>query len=166
MIRATLGEAIPLQVQVGDGRTNLYPRAKLYDSSGSLLNTLSLTHVDNGLYSILHTINSEGFFTVAYELFEDAGFMTPSADYDIESELIEANSDKTNILKIIGLTYDNSVLDGHFYDEEGFLLSVRVRNYDSKANAILAGATGLVNTWNIAATYSSGRLNTYKVLRE
>jgi hypothetical protein len=83
----------------------------------------------------------------------------------MEAELIEVNSDKTNIIKILGLTHDNVVMDSHTYDTQGNLLTARIRHYDSKANADLAGTGGLLNTWNIEATYLNERLETYKVTR-
>ena len=165
MFRATLGEAVPLQVQVGTGQDDLYARAKIYDIAGSLIATLSLPHIDNGLYGTTHTFNTEGHYTIVYQLFLDATFITAS-DFDIEAETVEANSDKTNILRILGLTHDNVHIDSHTYDLQGNLLTVRVRHYDTKANAQAHGTLGLLNTWNITATYESDRLKTYEVVRE
>lgn len=165
MIRATLGEEVPIQVQVSTGQINLFARAKVYDINGTLVNTMPLPHIVEGLYGDTYTFSSVSHYTIVYQLFTDAGFNNAS-DFDIQAEIIEVNSDKTNLVKLLGLTYDNSVLDSHVYDGDGLLLSVRVRNYDSKANALLGGAAGLVNTWNISATYVGGRLNTYKVLRD
>jgi hypothetical protein len=165
MLKATLGEEAPIQVQVSTGQTNLFARAKIYNINGGLVTSLSLPHLVEGLYGDTYIFSSAGHYTVVYQLFTDSGFLTAS-DFDIQAEVIEANSDKTNLVKLLGLTYDNSVLDSHVYDGDGLLLSVRVRNYDSKTNALLGGAAGLVNTWNISATYVGGRLNTYKVLRD
>jgi hypothetical protein len=165
MIRATLDEAVPLQVQAGGGETNLYGRVKVYDSAGSLVNTLSLSHIDNGLYGVSHTFTTAGHYTVVYQLFQDAGFVTP-ADYDIEAEAVEANSDKTNILRILGLTHDNVLIDDHQYDLDGNLLRSRIRHYSSKAEAEAGGTGGLLNTWTVTATYSGERLSSYTVVRE
>lgn len=166
MIRATLGEAVPLQVQVGSGQTDLYGRAKLYDITGSLITTVSLPHIDGGLYGSTYIFNTAGYYTAVYQLFLDAGFSTAS-NLDVEAESIEANSDKTNILRILGLTHDNVAVDQHSYNLEGNLLSARVRHYDTKANAQAAGASGLLNTWTVTATYdANNRLETYEVVRE
>jgi len=165
MIRATLDEAVPLQLQAGAGETNLFGRAKVYDISGSLVNTLNMSHIDNGLYGATHTFTTAGHYTVVYQLFLDAGFIS-TADYDIEAEAVEANSDKTNILRILGLTHDNSVIDNHVYDIEGNLLQSRIRHYSTKAEAQAGGATGLLNTWAVSATYGGERLLSYSVVRE
>jgi hypothetical protein len=164
MLRATLGEAVPIQVQVGTGQGNLYGRAKMYDLTGSLVTTLSLPHIDGGLYGTTYTFNTAGHFTVVYQLFADAGFTTPSG-FDIEAEAIEANSDKTNILRILGLTHDNVVIDNHVYDGNGNLVSSRIRHYDTKTNADAAGATGLLNTWIVDAVWTGEQLDNYKVTR-
>lgn len=166
MIRATLGEAIPLQVQAGAGETDLYARVKLYDLTGSLVTTVSLSHIDNGLYGTTYTFTSDGHYTAVYQLFLDAGFISPST-YDIEAESVEANSDKTNILRLLGLTHDNVYIDQQSYDNDGNLTSSRVRHYDSKASAQTHhDVNGLLNTWTVTATYELGRLKTYEVVRE
>lgn len=165
MIRATLGEVVPLQVQAGTGQGDLYGRVKVYDGTGSLYLTDSLTHIENGLYGTTHTFNIEGHYTAVYQLFLDASFINVS-DFDIEAEAIEANSDKTNIVRILGLTHDNVYIDNHTFDLQGNLLTSRVRHYNTKANADAHGALGLVNTWQITATYTGERLDTYLVTRE
>ena len=165
MLRATLGEPIPLEVQVGTGQTDLFGRVKVYDSSGSVVLDSALTHIDNGLYGVNHTFTTEGHYTAVYQLYLDAGYVTPS-DFDIEAEMVEANSDKTNILRIIGLTHDNVYIDNHSYDAQGNLLTSRIRHYSSKANADAHGTLGLLNTWSVEATYTGERLDSYKVTRD
>lgn len=165
MIRATLGESVPLQVQVGTGQADLYGRVKVYDGNGDLYLTEALVHIENGLYGTTHTFSVEGHYTAVYQLFLDASFISAS-DFDIEAEAIEANSDKTNILRILGLTHDNVYIDNHTFDLQGNLLTSRVRHYDTKANADAHGTLGLLNTWQISATYTGERLDSYKVTRE
>lgn len=165
MLRATLEEATPLQMQLGTGNESLYVRVKVYDITGALFLTLGLPHISGGLYGSTYTFAIAGFYTAVYQVFEDAGFLT-TANFDIEAETIEANSDKTNILRLLGLTHDNVYIDSHEYDAQGNLTAARVRHYNSKTNAGLHGAAGLLDTWTVAATYVLERLNTYKVVRE
>jgi hypothetical protein len=165
MLRATLGESLPVQIQASSGESALYARAKIYDIYGTNVSTIALPHIAGGLYGTTHIFSGAGYYTIVYQLFLDSGFSSP-AEFDIEAETVEANSDKTNILRILGLTHDNTVLDNHVYNVEGNLTNVRVRSYDSKANALAAGAAGLENTWSISAVYSSSRLETYTVVRE
>lgn len=165
MLRATLNESIPIQVQVSDGSEALYAQAKVYDSVGGLEDTINLSHIAGGLYGSERTFITEGYYTVVYKLYTDSGYLSAATEYDIEAEMIEANSDKTNIVRLLGLTHDNCVWDDHVYDSDGNLLTARLRHYDSKANADVAGAIGLLNTWETAATYLNERLNTYSVTR-
>jgi len=174
MLRATIGEPIPLQAQVADGRTDLFARARVYDVGGTEIggSPVSLPHLGEGLHGSTFTFTVEGFFTAQYQIFEDAGFLTP-ADYDIEVEVLESAPDKFNIKKILGLVHGNTVEDSHDYDLVGNINSIRVRNYDTKANAKaaeatapLGGTTGLLFTWTITMEYTAGRLTKYTVVEE
>lgn len=67
-----------------------------------------------------------------------------------------------------GLSHDNSVLDQQVYDSNDppRLLSARLRSYSTRAAAEAAGASGLVNTYIITATYDgSGNQTTYTLVR-
>jgi len=173
MLRATIGEALPLQVQVGDGRTDLYPQVSIHNSSGAVIaGPMDLPHFSGGLYGSTHTFSSEGQFTAIYRLYEDAGH-TIAANYDVEAESIEATYDKLNLLKLLGIVHHNTVEDMFSYDISGNLSSVRVRAYDSESNALAAKATspsggtvGLLFTWNITAEYTGGRLSIYSEVEE
>jgi hypothetical protein len=165
MLRATLQESIPLQVLAADGRTDLFARVTIYQDV-FVLGTLDLPHIDQGLYGSSYTPTQEGYLTARYALYEDVGFTVP-ASYDLEAELIEVSSDKTNILRILGLMHENSVLDQTVYDNHGNLLSGRIRAYDTKANAQAAGLTGLRFTWAVTATYTGpGMLTRYGIERQ
>lgn len=164
MLRATLNQPVPLQVLAADGKTDLYAQAALY-ADGSPLATVSLPHIDGGLYGATYTATQEGYLSVVYKLFYDAGLTVP-ADYDYEAETVEVSSDKTNILRILGLLHENAVLDQQTYDGGGSLISARLRVYDSKTNALSAGLTGLSFTYAIQASYSNGQLTNWKITRE
>lgn len=165
MLRATIDEPVPLQVQVADGRTDLFARVRIYDISGTEIggSPISLPHIADGLHGATATFNTEGYFTAQYQIFEDAGFAAP-ASYDFEVEVIEANSDKTNLLRLLGLTNENSVLEPTAYDAEGCMTDAKIRAYNSGANAALDdGATGLLFSWTIKVTYTGGQLTKYLV---
>lgn len=174
MLRATIDEPTPLQVQVADGRTDLFARVRLYDPAGSELtgSPLTLPHLTNGLYGSIFTFADEGYTTAVYSLFEDVGFAT-AADYDISAEVIEAVPDKFNIKKILGLSHSDTLEDSHDYDVGGNIIFIRVRSYDSAANASAAkitspagGTTGLLFTWSITMEYTANRLTKYLVVEE
>lgn len=164
MIRATLSQPFPLQVLAADGRTDLFARATLYQE-GSFLATVTLTHIGQGLYGSTYTPSQEGFIGVVYKLYLDSGF-TQNADYDLETEGAEVSSDKTNLLRILGLLHENTVFDLQTYDSGGNLVSGRLRGYDNKAHAVSAGLTGLLFTYTIDASYSGGQLSKYLITRE
>ncbi len=161
MVRATLNEAVPLQVLASDGKTDLYAQATLY-LDDVVVETIELPHLDAGLYSASYTPATEGYFSVVYRFFYDAG-MTVVADYDFESELIEVSSDKTNILRLLGLVHHNSIFDQQVYDGAGNLIGGRVRAYDTPAHSLLGGVTGLLFTWQITGVYTGGRLSDWRI---
>lgn len=172
MIRATLNEAVTLQMLAADGSTGLFCRVTLYKSDNSVLTTKSLPHIAEGLYGTTHTFTSEDFIGAVYQFFTDAEFTTPAA-YDKEGETIEINSDKVNILRILGLKHQNALLDQTIYDSvRGGLETARLRVYDTKANADAAfaggpGTTGLQFEYAIQGEYDTdGILTKYKVSKE
>lgn len=63
----------------------------------------------------------------------------------------------------LGLADKNSYIDLVVTDISDRMTSCRKRIYDSKANAITHGATGLLHTFNITVTYNNGDLATYLV---
>jgi hypothetical protein len=165
MLRATLSESVPLQIFVPDGRTDLYARVRVVNAIGGIIATLFPAHLTNGLYSADWTPSIEGYFSAIYELFLDAG-LTMVAEYERDAEMIEVSSDKTNLLRLLGLAHENAVLDQQVYGSNGRLQSARLRAYDSAANAQAAGASGLRFTWQISATYTmTNQSETFKIER-
>lgn len=164
MLRATIDEPIPLQVQVADGRTDLFARVRMYAlGSPTPVAIISLPHINDGLYGSAYTLTVGGFFTAQYQVFEDPGF-TIAANYDYEVESIEANSDKTNLLRLLGLNYHNAIMTPLQYNGEGCLTDARIRAYDSDTNTELDdGATGLLFSWTIKVTYTGGQLTNYEI---
>lgn len=163
-MRATLNEAVPLQVLAADGRTDLFARATVY-MNGAVVTALTLPHIASGLYGTTYTPSVEGYISVIYELFFDSGF-TAAANYDLESETIEVSSEKTNIMRILGLLHENAVFDQQIYDSGGNLTSGRVRSYDTKSHALSAGLPGLLFTWAVTASYTGGKLDQFRITRE
>jgi hypothetical protein len=165
MISATLYEATPLTILAADGRNDLYGRVQLYNANGTLIQVIPVAHVADGLYSVLWTPQSEGYYTVISQFFYDPNYTVP-ANYERTGELIEVSTTKTNILRIMGLHHENSVLDQQQYDADGNMLQARLRCYDTKANATLGGNTGIRFIYTISASYTNGALTRYMVTRE
>lgn len=166
MLRATLNEPVPLQAFATDGNEDLFVRVMLYDATGAVLSTLSPSHVSGGLYSVSWTPGIEGYFTAVYDFFLDAGYVQASPDHERAAEQIEVSSDKTNILRLLGLAHENAILDQQVYDNNRRLLSARLRAYNSKANAQAAGNDGLLFEWSIGASYDEhARSTLFKIER-
>ena len=171
MLRATLNEPVPLQIFVPDGRTDLFARVRVVDTLGSIITTLYPLHQTGGLYSVTWTSTIEGYYSAVYELFEDAGLVIP-ADYDRDAEVLEVSSDKTNIIRLLGLHHENALLDSEVH-VGGRLTAARLRMYNSAANLAaaavtspLGGTTGLLFTWQISAAYDGMNLSkTFQIER-
>lgn len=72
----------------------------------------------------------------------------------------------TQLTRALGLMHENSVIDQTVFDGSNNLTAARMRTYDSKAHAIVAGLTGLVATYTITATYVGSNVSTYNVVIE
>jgi hypothetical protein len=165
VIAATVNEATPLQLLAADGRTDLFGQVRVYSAAGSLVTTINMTHVAEGLYTASWTPATEGWYAAVLQFYTDAGHTTP-ANYDKLGEQVGVTSMKTHIERVLGLQKENSVLDNIVYDGDGHATSSRLRCYDSKANALLAGSGGLLFQYTITATYSGGILVQYEITRE
>lgn len=165
MIQATLNEAVLLQMLATDGRTDLYGRVRVYDMTGVLVADLVLSHMAEGLYSVSWTPDREGWFSAIAELFFDPAY-TIEAGYEKSGEQIEVTQTKTNILRILGLVHENSVVDQQVYDGDENLLSARIRSYDTRANALAGGNVGLRFKYQVQAEYTGGKLNKYQIVRD
>jgi hypothetical protein len=165
MLQATVNQPVPLQVLVADGRTDLFAQVRVYTAAGFLLTTLSAPHVAEGMYGVSWTPTTEGYYSVISQIYFDAGF-TIDAGYEKQGESVDVNSIKTNILRLLGLQHDNTVIDMQVYDVNGNLLSARVRVYDTKPNAITAGLTGLQFQYSVTAAYITGQLSNYTMVRD
>lgn len=172
MLRATLNEPVPLQIFVPDGRTDLFARARVFSAAGALVTSVYPLHQLAGLYTATWTPADEGYYSAVYDLYSDPG-LTTLADYERNAEVIEVSSDKTNIMRLLGLHHENSLLDQQAYTPNGRLATARLRMYDSAASLAAAAATspaggtaGLLYTWAVTATYDlSNQSKTFEIAR-
>lgn len=70
------------------------------------------------------------------------------------------------LTRALGLMHENSVLDQTVFDGQNNLTNGRLRIYNSKANALAAGVSGLLETYTITASYVGDNVQTYTVVRE
>ena len=92
-----LGEILPLALQLFDGDTAKYPRARLFKADGTELSgsPVALTHVANGLYkNSALTMPNENVVLVQYRVFNDSGFTIESGLHSaaVEEFFLEDNT--------------------------------------------------------------------------
>lgn len=168
---ATVNEPVTLSALAGDGRGDMFAQARLYNAAGTLVSTLTVPHVAEGLYQVSYTPTVEGYFSTIYQFYLDSGH-TIDAGYEKEGESLNVNSIKTNIARLLGLAHENSVVDQQTYNGDGMLTSARIRVYDNATNAAAAYSivpstynTGLKFIYQVQATYASGDLASYMITR-
>lgn len=87
----TQNVSYPLRLQLSDGNTAQYPSALIYNTAGTLVTTLSLSHVAGGLYSAAWTFPTLGVFTAVFKVYSDAGRTTLAA-YDVAAEELKVEA--------------------------------------------------------------------------
>lgn len=83
LIQTTLSLALP------DGDTAQYPRALVYDPSGSLDATVDLSHVANGLYQGNWTSSAKDAHVALFIVYSDSGHTTENTSYPRTQEIID-----------------------------------------------------------------------------
>jgi hypothetical protein len=151
---ATLNEPYPIRLLASDGRADLYGQARIYDISGTMISTVSLTHINEGMYGGNWSPSLEGHYSIIAEFYLDSGH-SQEAGYERSAENIEINTIKPSIARILGLQHENARIDAQTYDGMRNLLTARVRTYDSPTNADAGTSTGLVATYQMTADYNS-----------
>lgn len=84
-----------------------------------------------------------------------------------ESSLeLKVDSLIASVARVLALSYDNINEDQQAYDGGKRLTSARARAYDTAANALAGGLTGLLYTYAIAAAYDgSGNCTSFTMTR-
>jgi len=124
-MRIKIGDTIPIQLQMDDRNTQVYPQAVLYHADYTTWKTISLEHKANGLYAPAvgdeENMPDEDFVTAIFIVYSDAGHTTISPLYysmsetyigavdimeginDIKGTGFEKDTDSlTNIKKVVG----------------------------------------------------------------
>jgi len=85
-----MGNTIPIQLQMDDGNTGVYPQAVLYHVDYTYWTTIDLEHKANGLYAPAvgdeENMPDEDFVTAIFIIYSDAGPTTISTLYYFASE--------------------------------------------------------------------------------
>lgn len=179
-----------------DGNTGLYGRATIYSDAVGYVGFTSLWHDGNGIYLGSYTFPSIGRYYITYQFYLEPGHgsLAPYAQgfdrVEVSSIIDDIPAIKTNAdllpgvdatttatlsntstliassERILGLLHENTVVDQQVYDGNGYLISSRIRAYDTKTNADAAGSFGLMYTWTMTASYTGANLTNFKIVRE
>lgn len=144
-------------VQLDDGATNQYPRARVYNSSGTLVTTADLTHRTGGLYqnSTTWAPVASGKFSVQYIIYSDSGHTTVNTSYKIQDENIEV-SDYEFIIRAL-LNY-NSRVKNQTYNASNKLTAFDWYIYKDATDA--NANTGEISTIHVDVTYDTNNRTT------
>lgn len=131
--------------------------------------SVSTTTISNGITSIKGGSNID--LTQVYTRLGAPAGASMSADIaSIKGDSSTINTNTANLgtllTRALGLMHENSVMDQTTFDPSNNLTSARLRLYNTKANAVAAGATGLLYTYTITASYTGENVQTYTVVRE
>jgi len=84
------GESLIVRIQAPDVTfTTLYPQVKIYDSTNTLVATVNLTHITNGLYTGSWTATTEGKYYTQGLFYSDAGYTTLADVIQPDSDSID-----------------------------------------------------------------------------
>lgn len=112
MILATVGESVQLTVTLSDGAEDRYPRGFVYNSSGTQLATVDLTHVANGFYRASYVIPGAETYTVVYIVYDDAARTITSFIHGRGEEVLVANvPDQTACHLAVALDEGTDIFD-------------------------------------------------------
>ncbi|KPJ58562.1 MAG: hypothetical protein AMJ46_14030 [Latescibacteria bacterium DG_63] len=161
-----------------DGNETQYPRARIYEPGGiSPIATLDLDHQVDGRYESSWTPSAVGAFSAHFIVYSDAAHTIENIVYSREVEQIFASASDVDdlaaaIVRLLGLSHENTYIDNTDFDAFGQLISSRIRLYDSKANAQAATdggseTVGLIAVYTMTADYEgAGRLKSYRYVRD
>lgn len=162
------GQLLPLELQLDDGATGLFPVAFVFAPDNTPVATVPLAHAALGRYHA-DWVMSPGVsrLSITYVVYSDSGHST-EAQYTRELDVALLDESAGSIL---GLVHQDSILDLCVYDDpprQKLLLSGRIRRFPSaaaKALATVGGPDGVdgevqrfTGTWSYDA---SGRLSSH-----
>jgi hypothetical protein len=149
----TVPATIPLQVLASDGRATLYAQARIYTTLGSLVDTVDLPYLADGLYGSSYVFTSVGFYSVVYEFYENPSHTIVST-YDktvesfelttpISSQLLDESVNSHIVpgsvgeaIAIVRGRNKYFVIDRQVYNSKGLLITARCRIYKTAAEVL------------------------------
>lgn len=104
MLLGRVGQSKLLELTLSDQDTGKFPQAEIYNSSGSLVTTINLTHVAKGQYQGAWASPTLGSFSILYLVYNEAGHTTRSTH--------EPGSDLLDVL-----TFSVDTIPGQVWEE-------------------------------------------------
>lgn len=96
IVRQRVGEIVGLSLQMSDGNEILYPQAQVRDAGGSVIATLDLAHVGEGLYTNRSLFMPDNaVVTAAYRVYSDAGHTTQDNTYEETLDVFVRDTDSS-----------------------------------------------------------------------
>lgn len=177
-IPAKVGEEVTLVLILENGQIGLYPQAEVYDGT-TLEATVDLDDLGKGRYEGGWTPSAVGPFTALFSIYQDAGRtveLTPLL-YSREGEQIFVVASDTDdlsaeIVRLLGLNFENTFVDNTTYDSASMMLTGRLRVFDTKANALAAteggvGEAGTIAEYTVESShFGPNRLRTMRMVKD
>ena len=97
---------VPIELQIETGAIDRFPQAVVRDDANTILNTIDLNHLSNGLYKAAADFLMPGnqFVTVQYLVYDDASHTIISSDLGRDSDVFVRDT----------VVVDQSILIGDF----------------------------------------------------
>jgi len=182
IIPVTLGETARLALVLENGDAAQFPQAKVYQPTvASPIATLNLSHTAEGLYESSYVPLAVGVLNIVYTVFSDAPRTVLNTNFskELDQILTQAASNIPSlindlidkIIRLLGLTHENAVIDNTTYDDCCQMTASRLRIFDSAANASAATdggseTVGLIATYLVTAEYEGpSKMKLYRMVK-
>lgn len=113
------GEILPIELQIENNNSTKFPQAILRNELNSIIGTVNLSHIDDGLYkpSVNFSMTSAKFIAVQYLIYDDAARTIISTDVGSATEIFIRES-------VHEITWDEPILDHQIPGTTGETLSI------------------------------------------
>ncbi len=154
MIQAPPDQALVLSMQATDEATGLFPQAAIYNAAGSLVTTITLTHVAAGLYQGTWAAPALGLYAAIFRSYTDAGHTIRSSHETAQEDVLIAEDVSALTARLLAHAGENIRDDSLAFDTNGRLTSARRRIFPDEATALAStpGGTGEGETATITIT--------------
>jgi hypothetical protein len=154
MILGTVAKPLLLELVLADRDPSKFPRVTIYTAAGAPLLPIAMTAVPGfaGLYQASWPVPTQGHFTAAFEVFDDAGF-TSLSDHEPGVEHVRVVTDfELALLKLLAHQGEN-VRDEVLTADPGTgrPLTARRKLYATKADAL--ADVNVIATIDVTAAY-------------